>query len=75
MSQSQRSLFTPTHHLDRVDVRTKSYELGRRGGVAVVSSVHERSPAFLGIPTRAVSHAHQTPKAPQTRTGRTKSSS
>jgi hypothetical protein len=42
-----RAVAADTHTVLRVDVRAEPHELGGRGGPAVASSEHERSPAIL----------------------------
>jgi hypothetical protein len=58
----------------RVDVRAKPHELGSRGGVALVSSEHERTPATLQQAQRTRSATISRPQlSPVTRDGGGKS--
>jgi hypothetical protein len=60
--QPARAAAADTHVGLRIDVRAKPHELGGRGGVAVVSSVHERSPATLQHAQRPRSATMSRPK-------------
>ncbi len=71
ISRPKPNRLTRTHLALRVDVRTKPYELGGRGGVAPASSAHVRSLAPLqhAQRPRSAQTAKQKLEAPALRDG------